>query len=93
MKKRLFIFALVLMMLFISMCTVTTFAEMSDEAELISVNSKVVDNLPTGNTVRYYKFELPEPGKVYLSFEHKNLEDIYIYTGKLLCLTVWKMKF
>ncbi len=78
-KKRLFIFALVLMMLFISMCTVTTFAEMSDEAELISVNSKVVDNLPTGNTVRYYKFELPEPGKVYLSFEHKNLEDIYIY--------------
>ena len=78
-KKRLFMFFLVLTMLLISLSTVTAFAEMSDEAKLISVNSKVVDNLPTGNTVRYYKVELPAPGKVYLSFEHKNLEDVYIF--------------
>ncbi|WP_235832661.1 stalk domain-containing protein [Acetivibrio mesophilus] len=69
----------VLMMLVVSLGAVTTFAAMDDEAEEISVNSPVTDNLPNYKTINYYKVELPAPGKVNLSFNHKNLESSSVY--------------
>lgn len=44
----------VLMMLVVSLGAVTTFAAMDDEAEEISVNSPVTDNLPNYKTINYY---------------------------------------
>ncbi|NLL06373.1 MAG: copper amine oxidase N-terminal domain-containing protein [Clostridiaceae bacterium] len=67
------------MVLLINLCSVNTFAAMSDEAKPISLNSAVTDNLPTARTVKYYKVELPSPGKVNISFNHPNIERSYVY--------------
>jgi len=60
------------MVLAVNFGTVTTFAAMSDEAESISVNKPVTDNLSSVNDVKYYEVELPAPGKVNLSFSGTN---------------------
>ena len=78
-KKGLSVFLAVLMVLAVNFGTVTTFAAMSDEAESISVNKPVTDNLSSVNDVKYYEVELPAPGKVNLSFSHANLERTYVY--------------
>jgi len=39
----------------------------------------VTDNLPKYDTVKYYKVELPSPGRVTLGFDHKNLESSAVF--------------
>jgi len=51
----------------------------SDEAKPISLNSPVIDNLPSSGAVKYYKVELSAPGKVNLSFNHTNLERTSVF--------------
>jgi uncharacterized membrane protein len=69
----------IILAVFVTLGTLPVYASMSDEAAAISVNSAVTDNLPTYNTVKYYKVELAAPGKVYLSFDHSNIENDATY--------------
>jgi len=83
--KKLFPAAVILLLTFFMFASLPICASMHDEAAQISVNQAVSDNLPTPETVKYYMFELPSPGKVYLSFNHTNLG----HTNILWKLTVF----
>ncbi len=76
--RKLFLKSLVVMMLVV-MCfsSLTTFAAIGDGAEEISVNKEVVDNLESKDAINNYKFELPTPGKVNITFKHENVEKSY----------------
>lgn len=76
--KKPFLKSLVIIMLVV-MCfsTVATFAAIGDGAEQISINEEVTDNLESKDAINNYKFELPTPGKVSITFEHENVEKSY----------------
>jgi len=76
--KRLFLKSLVVMMLVV-MCfsSLTTFAAIGDGAEEILVNKEVIDNLESKDAINNYKFQLPTPGKVSITFKHENIEKPY----------------
>jgi len=50
-----------------------------DNATLIEVDEPVTGNLRTSSDVDYYRFVMPDSGKVYLGFNHPNLERTYVY--------------
>lgn len=78
-RKKVLSLVSIILAVFVTLGTLPVYASMSDEAAAISVNSAVTDNLPTYNTVKYYKVELAAPGKVYLSFDHSNIENDATY--------------
>jgi len=43
------------------------------------VDEPVTGNLRTSSDVDYYRFVMPDSGKVYLGFNHPNLERTYVY--------------
>ncbi|NLD47340.1 MAG: copper amine oxidase N-terminal domain-containing protein [Clostridiaceae bacterium] len=57
--------------------SLTTYAAIGDGAEQISVNKEVIDNLESKDAINNYKFELPTPGKVSITFEHENVEKSF----------------
>ncbi|HOQ07466.1 MAG TPA: hypothetical protein PK127_07755 [Clostridiales bacterium] len=63
-KKALAAVLLILAAL-VTFCSLPVCASI-DEAVSIPVNGPVTDNLPKYDTVKYYKVELPSPGRVTL---------------------------
>ncbi len=47
------------------------------DAKSINTNMPYTDNLPTSNTVNYYRFELNQDGYIGIDFEHDNFTESY----------------